>query len=185
MPKKRNVGQVFIAGGQPTITYNARASLKLEAKLKSYLVTGHKALSVTGPTKSGKTVLCRKVIPKDEGIWINGGEISSEQDFWDRINAEGIGLQARASFRSGFIVSCSKFIRLMLQVSMLGVGAWLVIQGEITAGAMIAASILMSRSLASALTTLRSAAAAKALSRLFPPPNIPWWRPRTATARPT
>lgn len=42
----------------------------------------------------------------------------------------------------------SKTFRLFLQSAMLGLGAWLVLRGEMTAGAMIAASILMGRALA-------------------------------------
>ena len=67
---------------------------------------------------------------------------------WDRINAESLALQAQASNRSGVITAFSKFIRLSLQIFILGAGAWLAIQGEITAGAMIAGSILMGRALA-------------------------------------
>ena len=52
-----------------------------------------------------------------------------------------------ASIRSIFS-SLSKTLRLLLQSAILGVGAWLVIQNEITSGVMIAASILMSRALA-------------------------------------
>ncbi|MEW5864384.1 MAG: hypothetical protein AB1773_12470 [Pseudomonadota bacterium] len=42
-------------------------------------------VTVTGHTKSGKTVLCRKVLPPEETIWIDGGAVSSEGDFWDVI----------------------------------------------------------------------------------------------------
>ena len=53
-----------------------------------------------------------------------------------------------ASDRLGLFNVTSKTLRLFLQSLMLGVGAWLAIQGEITAGLMIAASILLGRALA-------------------------------------
>ena len=67
---------------------------------------------------------------------------------WHRQNAESLDLQARASSRSTSITSASKFLRLVLQIGILGVGAWLVIESELTPGAMIAAFILMGRALA-------------------------------------
>ncbi|MFN3912769.1 type I secretion system permease/ATPase [Hyphomonas sp.] len=48
---------------------------------------------------------------------------------------------------SGFS-SGTKAFRLFLQSAILGIGAWLVIQGDATGGAMIAASILMGRAIA-------------------------------------
>ena len=67
---------------------------------------------------------------------------------WHRNNAEILDLQARASDRSGAITATSKFVRLSLQIGILGTGAWLVILGEATPGVMIASSILMGRALA-------------------------------------
>jgi PrtD family type I secretion system ABC transporter len=83
---------------------------------------------------------------------------------WQARNAETTDLQARASNRSGAINSASKFFRLILQIAMLGTGAWLVLQNEITPGVMIAGSILMARALApveQAIGTWRSAVAAR------------------------
>ena len=50
--------------------------------------------------------------------------------------------------RSGFFVVTTKTLRLYLQSAMLGLGAWLVLEGQMTAGAMIAGSILLGRALA-------------------------------------
>lgn len=49
---------------------------------------------------------------------------------------------------TGTFTSLSKSLRLFMQSAILAVGAYLVLRGEVTAGAMIAASILMGRALA-------------------------------------
>ncbi len=77
---------------------------------------------------------------------------------------EALALQSGASMRSGGITALSKFARLALQIGVLGTGAWLVILNELTPGAMIAGSILMSRALApveQAIGTWRSMIAAR------------------------
>ncbi len=53
-----------------------------------------------------------------------------------------------ASDRSGFFGVTAKTLRLFLQSMMLGLGAWLAIQGLVTFGVIIAASILLGRALA-------------------------------------
>lgn len=50
--------------------------------------------------------------------------------------------------RSGIVGAIAKALRMALQVALLGFGAWLVIRHEITAGAMIATSIIVARALA-------------------------------------
>jgi PrtD family type I secretion system ABC transporter len=56
--------------------------------------------------------------------------------------------EAQANFRSGGIKAVVRFCRMFLQTGILGVGAWLAINNEITPGAMIAGSILFGRALA-------------------------------------
>ncbi|WP_435649634.1 hypothetical protein [Kitasatospora purpeofusca] len=90
-PRPLKLGDVFVAGGLPTITYNPRASLALEEELQDYLDEGYRILSVSGPTKTGKTVLVRSILPPGEAIWLSGGAISSVAEFWDTI-AEHLGL---------------------------------------------------------------------------------------------
>ena len=70
------------------------------------------------------------------------------QQRWDKKHLEALGWQGKAGDRAGGIVAFQKFVRMGLQVSILGVGAYLSILGEITPGVMIAASIMMGRALA-------------------------------------
>jgi len=67
---------------------------------------------------------------------------------WQGFNKEALAVGERVSDRGGTIGASSKFVRLVLQTSMLGAGALLVLDHQLTAGAMIAASIIMGRALA-------------------------------------
>ena len=59
-----------------------------------------------------------------------------------------LDLQAVASSRAGLLTALSKVIRMLSQSLILGLGAYLVIEREISPGLMIAGSILMGRALA-------------------------------------
>lgn len=76
---------VFVPGGFPRHTYNPRVDLQLEERLTEVKDNLCKLVTVTGQTKSGKTVLTRKILPPEESIWIDGGVVSQEDDFWDVI----------------------------------------------------------------------------------------------------
>jgi len=69
---------------------------------------------------------------------------------WLKFRDAMLADQAIASDRAGAVVATSKFTRMTLQVAILGVGAYLVLQQEISPGVMIAASIVMGRALAPA-----------------------------------
>ena len=64
------------------------------------------------------------------------------------INAEHIALQTKTNDISGTLSGISKVLRMMLQSAVLGLGAFLTISGELTAGAIIAASVASARALA-------------------------------------
>jgi ATP-binding cassette, subfamily B, bacterial len=64
---------------------------------------------------------------------------------WMRDNRKIASLQAQASLRSAVLQSFAKFTRLVLQIAVIGCGAWLVLQHQLTAGAIIATSILTAR----------------------------------------
>ncbi|MDD5319902.1 MAG: type I secretion system permease/ATPase [Methylococcales bacterium] len=67
---------------------------------------------------------------------------------WVEGTRQVLVLQATASSRAGLISGLSKVIRLSSQSLILGLGAYLVIENEITPGLMIAGSILLGRALA-------------------------------------
>jgi ATP-binding cassette subfamily C protein len=64
------------------------------------------------------------------------------------VNAKHVDDGLRASNAASGIAVAAKVFRMILQSSALGLGAYFVIHNEMTGGAMIAASILMSRALA-------------------------------------
>lgn len=67
---------------------------------------------------------------------------------WLKQHDTVLNAQAKASGRAGAIMASTKFVRMSLQIAILGVGAYLAIQQQISPGIMIAASIIMGRALA-------------------------------------
>ena len=67
---------------------------------------------------------------------------------WNAANSAFVGKHCAASDVAGGFGSLSRALRMLLQSAVLGVGAFLVIQGEATAGIIIAGSILAARALA-------------------------------------
>lgn len=67
---------------------------------------------------------------------------------WEKHQNVAQELQSQAGRRSGAITATSKFFRLVLQTAMLGLGAWLVLQNQLSPGSMVAGTILLGRALA-------------------------------------
>jgi PrtD family type I secretion system ABC transporter len=83
---------------------------------------------------------------------------------WKSRNSMALGYARHAALRSNLLGSLSRLVRQMLQIAMLGVGAWLTLKGEVSGGALIASSILVGRALAPvemAVGALRQAVAAR------------------------
>jgi PrtD family type I secretion system ABC transporter len=76
------------------------------------------------------------------------GMLDGIRQRWYEYRQGTVAYQARASDRAAFVLAGTKFFRLYLQVLILGMGAYLVLQQLITPGAMIAAAILLGRALA-------------------------------------
>jgi ATP-binding cassette subfamily C protein len=82
-------------------------------------------------------------------------EVIKAMGFSDRVvdrfngaNGEHLELQTKANDIAGTFASISRVLRMLLQSAVLGLGAYLTIGGELTAGAIIACSVASSRALA-------------------------------------
>ena len=67
---------------------------------------------------------------------------------WRGTTDRGLDLQTAASDASGGIGAAAKFFRLCLQASMLGVGGYLVLGNQMSAGSIVASAIVLARGLA-------------------------------------
>lgn len=76
------------------------------------------------------------------------GMRSSVMSRWRKSRDQSLGSSIRSSDLTGSFSSFTKAFRLFLQSAMLALGAYLVLQNQLTPGAMIAGSILMGRALA-------------------------------------
>lgn len=91
--------------------------------------------AVDGMLRSGELVQALGLLPNLLSRWRDHQEAA-------------LDAHQSASDRSIHLQSLTKGARMFMQTAILGVGAWLVIRGELTAGGMIAASILLGRALA-------------------------------------
>jgi PrtD family type I secretion system ABC transporter len=83
---------------------------------------------------------------------------------WNSANGAMLDTLEAAHGRGGAIKSISRFLRMSLQIAILGIGAWLVLAEQLTPGAMIAGSILFARALApvdQAIASWRAATGAR------------------------
>jgi PrtD family type I secretion system ABC transporter len=67
---------------------------------------------------------------------------------WVAMNDGALRSQMRAANLGGSFTAATRFMRQFIQIAMLAVGAWLVVDQHLTSGLMIAATILLGRALA-------------------------------------
>ena len=75
---------VFTPSSYPNLTYVDRGELRLEARLADALETPGDIISVSGPSKSGKTVLVEKVVGRDNLIIVSGAGLEDGDELWSR-----------------------------------------------------------------------------------------------------
>jgi ATP-binding cassette subfamily C protein len=90
---------------------------------------------VEATRRNAETIAAMGMAPALAGRWAaaNGRYAATVEKASDVIGSHGV---------------LTKIVRLLLQSALLGVGAWLVVRGELLPGAMIAASVMMGRALA-------------------------------------
>jgi hypothetical protein len=106
MDRPIQLREVFTPGGLPSVTYVSREHLKLEQALSEGLARGFSFIVVTGPTKSGKSVLSRRVLGNEKLVAVEGGQVRSESDFWDHV-AYHLNIASAVSKSRGGTVSTS------------------------------------------------------------------------------
>ncbi len=109
-------------------------------------VTG-KMLAEANKENMGATQFTNKNLRNAEVVE-SMGMLGRIRDRWQEKNRKVLALQGIASDRAGILTSTSKTTRLIVQSLVLGLGAYLAIQQEISPGLMIAGSILLGRALA-------------------------------------
>ena len=67
---------------------------------------------------------------------------------WYEDNQRGLALQDIAQQRSAIITGISRSLRMLLQMAVIGVGAYLALNNQLTAGGLVASSILVARAMA-------------------------------------
>lgn len=76
------------------------------------------------------------------------GMIPTIKKKWLANNENALNMQKLSNDSSSVLLSTSKFARMILQLAVLGIGAYLVLLGNFTGGSMMAASIIAARALA-------------------------------------
>ena len=107
-----------------------------------------KKLTAEAYGKSGTAQAYADDIVANAGVVRSMGMLSVLQARWHDAFESAARIQSTAADRASFLKGMTKFVRPLLQMGILGFGAYLVIDGKMSAGAMVAGSILMGRALA-------------------------------------
>lgn len=102
------------------------------------------AMAASAATRSAAVELTRR--SSETVIAMGMGDALARR--WQQLNDRYRTASTRASDVTGSFGSVSRVMRMLLQSAMLGIGAYLVIRQELSAGAMIASAIMMGRALA-------------------------------------
>lgn len=114
---------VFTPGRFPTVTYVEDHLVEKKKQLEDTLDAGSMLISISGPSKSGKTVFVEQAIGKDNLIQITGAGVKSATDLWLRVfdiigtpiskgtssrTAVGGSVSAKGSVEGGVVVAKGK-----------------------------------------------------------------------------
>ena len=130
-----SLGWLGIAGGAVLLTLTVINQWSTQQKTKEAAQTSTQAHSFsTQSQKSSEVILSQGMLPDILKRWVSYRRKALDQSM-------------RSNDLGGGFSSLSKSFRLFLQSAMLAFGAYLVLKGELTGGAIIAGSILLGRAL--------------------------------------
>lgn len=130
------LGLLALCGGLVLIAIAVLNQLFSRSPVQKAAVSGHKA-----------NLMSEEIRTEAEMIQAMGMR-NAAFERWQKGRTHALRDTLTAHDTSGGFTTLTKSLRLLLQSAMLGLGAYLVLQGEVTPGAMIAGSILMGRALA-------------------------------------
>lgn len=73
------------AEAKPTFTLIDRSNTPEYRRIKQALLGGGKIVRLHGPSKSGKTVLCRQILTDSSPIVVYGSDVADTQTFWSLV----------------------------------------------------------------------------------------------------
>ena len=79
--------EVFTPKGEPSVTYVDDHLIDQSRRLRQDLSAGPCVVSLSGPSKSGKTVFIEKTLGRDNLIKVNGAGVKSSQELWLKVFA--------------------------------------------------------------------------------------------------
>src|SRR5471030_2522065 len=133
---------------EPSLGYFSLAGMAIQVVL-AYVnerVT-HKPLSEANTMAIAANTLATNNLRNAEVIE-SMGMLPNLMGRWFKLHGRFLRLQGEASEKAGIVGAITKFVQVSLQSLVLGFGALLAVEGKITPGMMIAASILVGRALA-------------------------------------
>lgn len=77
--------EVFTPTTQPTVTYIGEHLIEKKLVLKRALEMGGAVVTLSGPSKSGKTVFVETVVGRDALIQVTGASVTSADTLWKRV----------------------------------------------------------------------------------------------------
>ncbi|TFF22007.1 type I secretion system permease/ATPase [Jiella endophytica] len=100
----------------------------------------------TGEASMAATLSAQAFVRSSESV-VAMGMIGSAVEHWGRSHARALRALDRLNGRNAFFTGLSRFLRLGLQIAILGYGGHLVLAGEMTAGMIFASSLISGRAL--------------------------------------
>ena len=136
------LGWVALAGGSVLIVIAILNQVLTRKKVLRAQITSHQAQTFANQAQTSREIIQSQ------------GMRSAVSERWLRRQNDALDDRVASADWTGSFTAITKAFRLFLQSAMLAVGAYFVLRGELTAGAMIAASILLGRALAPIEQTL-------------------------------